>query len=444
MSKLLLSYYGDDFTGSTDVMEALASNGVPTALFLGIPSKAMLERFKDCRAIGIAGTSRSETPQWMDEHLTPQFKWLRSLDAAICHYKVCSTFDSSPGVGSIGKAIEISKALFAQSVVPVIVGAPQLKRYTAFGHLFAGYHGRVFRIDRHPVMSRHPVTPMDEADLVVHLSKQTSLQISLADLITIRGADADERIDQLAAAGETILLLDVDSPETQAAAGHQLWRLASKGSALVAGSSGVEYALLNAWRAGGLIGEKLDFATPGEVDRLAVVSGSVSPTTERQIRHAMAEGFDSVDLDPLALVGERAVQTLDAAVATGVASLKTGRSVILHTALGPSADRGGDIDRIPGARHLLGQALGTILRRLIEQENLGRAVIAGGDTSSHALKELRVEALTTLLPLPQTPGSPLCTAHGSYAPTNGLQIALKGGQVGTDHYFAQIRAGRAS
>jgi uncharacterized protein YgbK (DUF1537 family) len=46
--------------------------------------------------------------------------------------------------------------------------------------------------------------------------------------------------------------------------------------------------------------------------------------------------------------------------------------------------------------------------------------------------------------LPQTPGSPLCTAHGSYAPTNGLQIALKGGQVGTDDYFTQIRDGRGS
>ena len=33
---LLISYYGDDFTGSTDVMEALASNGIPTVLFLDI------------------------------------------------------------------------------------------------------------------------------------------------------------------------------------------------------------------------------------------------------------------------------------------------------------------------------------------------------------------------------------------------------------------------
>ena len=444
MPNLLLSYYGDDFTGSTDVMEALASSGVPTVLFLGIPSAAMLERFKDCRAIGIAGTSRSETPEWMEQHLTPAFAWLKSLDAAICHYKVCSTFDSSPKVGNIGKAIEIGEALFDQPVVPVVVGAPQLKRYTAFGHLFAAYQGQVFRIDRHPVMSRHPVTPMEEADLTVHLRKQTDLPVNLADLVTILAANADEQFDRLATGDAGILLMDVDSPETQAAAGRQLWRLRNRGGSFVAGSSGVEYALLNAWREEGLIGPKPEFRLPGKVERLAVVSGSVSPTTERQIRRATTEGFDGIAVDPLELVGENASRALEVAANAGVESLKAGRSVILHTALGPSADRGGDIDRVPGARHRLGQALGILLRRLIEQESLGRAVIAGGDTSSHALQELHVDALTTLLPLPQTLGSPLCTAHGSYAPTNGLQIALKGGQVGTDDYFVQIRDGRGS
>jgi uncharacterized protein YgbK (DUF1537 family) len=380
----------------------------------------------------------------MQRHLVPTFEWLKGLGAEICHYKVCSTFDSSPRIGNIGKAIEIGRDLFAQSFVPVVVGAPQLKRYTAFGHLFAAYQGKVYRIDRHPVMSRHPVTPMDEADLALHLGRQTSLPVSLADLVTVAAADADQRVDELAAKAAGIMLMDVDSPETQAAVGKQLWRFRVNDGFFVAGSSGVEYALLSAWRDEGLIGERPDFALPGKVERLAVVSGSVSPTTERQIRHAMADGFDGVDIDPLALIGESADRAIEDAINAGIASLKAGRSVILHTALGPSADRGGAIDRVPGARHRLGQALGIILRRIVEQERLPRAVIAGGDTSSHALKELRVEALTTLLPLPQTPGSPLCVAHGSYAPTNGLQIALKGGQVGTDGYFPQIRDGRSA
>ncbi|EJB06689.1 hypothetical protein Rleg9DRAFT_5640 [Rhizobium leguminosarum bv. trifolii WSM597] len=442
MDGRLVSYYGDDFTGSTDVMEALASNGVETVLFLDLPSPEFFARFKHCRAIGLAGTSRSETPAWMEEHLAPAFDWLSSLGASICHYKVCSTFDSSPGIGNIGKAIEIGRRRFGQSIVPVIVGAPQLKRYTAFGNLFAAYQGRVFRIDRHPVMSRHPVTPMDEADLALHLSKQTSLPVRLADLVAITAPDADQRIDQLTSNSEGILLLDVDSEATQAAAGRQLLRVTGRSGGFVAGSSGVEYALLSGWRQAGLIGEiGAEFPDIGPVDRLAVVSGSVSPTTERQIRTAAENGFESIALDPLELVssGEAAVE---AAVQAGVGKLKEGKSVIFYTALGPSADRGADIDRLPGARHRLGSSLGTILRRLIEAEGLSRAVVAGGDTSSHALRQLKIDALTTLLPLPQTPGSPLCLAHGDYPPTNGLQIALKGGQVGTDGYFAQIRDGR--
>lgn len=442
MGDLLVSYYGDDFTGSTDVMEALASNGVPTVLFLGVPDQALLARFKDCRAVGIAGTSRSESPAWMEEHLAPAFEWLKSLQAKICHYKVCSTFDSAPEVGNIGRAIEIGKSTFQQPLVPVIVGAPQLKRYTAFGHLFAAYQGRVFRIDRHPVMSRHPVTPMHEADLALHLGKQTDLPVLLADLTLLAAPDADGRIDHLIAETSGILMLDVDSTESQAAAGRQLQRITASRGGFVAGSSGIEYALIDAWRKTGMIGPSVEFQSPGKVERLAVVSGSVSPTTERQIRTAIADGFHDIPLDPLALVGVNAEAALDIAVAAGLAALKAGRSVILHTALGPSADRGVDIDQLPGARHRLGRALGIILRRLVETEGLSRAVIAGGDTSSHALQELRVDALTTLLPLPQTPGSPLCIAHGSHAPTDGLQIALKGGQVGSDGYFAQIRDGR--
>lgn len=444
MEDLLVSYYGDDFTGSTDVMEALASHGVATALFLDIPSPEMIARFKDCKAIGLAGTSRSQTPEWMQSHLTPVFEWLKLLRANFCHYKVCSTFDSSPETGSIGKAIDIGRETFGQTVVPVVVGVPQLKRYTAFGNLFAAYQGSVYRIDRHPVMSRHPVTPMGEADLAVHLSKQTRLPVALADLATIASADADLRVDRLAAEAGGILLIDVDSEATQAAAGRQLVRLAGQFGGFLAGSSGIEYALLNAWRQSGAIAGTWDFPDVGRVDRLAVVSGSVSPTTERQIRQAKEDGFADIALDPLALVSEDGESAIDAAVQNGVERLKEGRSVILHTALGPSADVGGDIDRISGARHALGRALGTILRQMVEREGLSRAVIAGGDTSSHALRQLKVEALTTLLPLPQTPGSPLCLAHGSYPPTDGLQIALKGGQIGTDGYFAQIRDGRTS
>src|SRR5690606_18988994 len=121
-----LAYYGDDQTGSTDVMEALELRGVSTVLFTGIPTPDQQAKFADRQAIGIAGTSRSETPAWMDDNLPAVFEWLKELGAEICHYKICSTFDSSPAVGSIGRAIDIGAAVFGQASTPLVVGAPEL------------------------------------------------------------------------------------------------------------------------------------------------------------------------------------------------------------------------------------------------------------------------------------------------------------------------------
>ena len=58
--------------------------------------------------------------------------------------------------------------------------APQL-----VGNLFArsGLDSEPSRLDRHPTMSRHPVTPMDEADLRLLLAKQTQLAVELVDTL---------------------------------------------------------------------------------------------------------------------------------------------------------------------------------------------------------------------------------------------------------------------
>ena len=79
MSRRLFCYYGDDFTGSTDALEALAANGVPSVLFLDPPDYDALAPFPDCQAIGVAGESRSRSPEWMSDHLPRIFKSLRDI-----------------------------------------------------------------------------------------------------------------------------------------------------------------------------------------------------------------------------------------------------------------------------------------------------------------------------------------------------------------------------
>ncbi|RZK58624.1 MAG: four-carbon acid sugar kinase family protein [Hymenobacter sp.] len=193
--QLLLAYYGDDFTGSTDALEFLSRAGARTALFIEPPTAAQLAAYPGLAAIGVAGLTRAMPPAAMQAVLAPAFAQLRALGPRHVHYKVCSTFDSSPTVGSIGRAIEVGRAVFPNPFVPLLVAAPPLGRYCAFGNLFAqlgiGSSGGIFRLDRHPSMSRHPVTPADESDLRRHLARQTDLKIGLLDLLQITRPPAE-------------------------------------------------------------------------------------------------------------------------------------------------------------------------------------------------------------------------------------------------------------
>lgn len=439
--KPMIAYYGDDFTGSTDVMEALSLAGVTTVLFVEPPTEKQLAAFSDMRAIGLAGTSRSETPEWMHAHLGTAFRWLRSLDAEFYHYKVCSTFDSAPETGNIGTALEIGRKIFGPAPVPIVVGAPQLRRYTAFGHLFAAFRDRIHRIDRHPVMAHHPVTPMADSDLIDHLSKQTGSHIDLIGFPSLMVAGADTEIDRIAAGADALLFDVLDAP-SQMAVGRQLVRLQQNGSRFVIGSSGVEYALSSVWEAENPSLHALSFVPPGAVDQVAIVSGSVSPTTARQIEHAVSNGFVCLPLDPRVFLNGTRSDSLAAVTRDALQALGDGHSIILHTALGPDTDLGTEISGPQSdGRHAIGRGLGRLLAHLVRQGKLKRTVIAGGDTSSHALKEMGIYALTMCFPLPQTPGSPLCTAHSDDPALDGLQIALKGGQVGNDAYFSNILRG---
>jgi uncharacterized protein YgbK (DUF1537 family) len=71
-------------------------------------------------------------------------------------------------------------------LVAIVGGQPNLGRYCVFANLFAAVSsgGSVVRIDRHPTMRAHPVTPMHEADLRVHLAAQGLARVVSIDTTT--------------------------------------------------------------------------------------------------------------------------------------------------------------------------------------------------------------------------------------------------------------------
>ncbi len=440
----LLSWYGDDFTGSAAVMEVLTFGGIESVLFLDVPTAEQLAEFPNARAIGIAGVARSETPDWMDRHLPRVLSALARMAPAITHYKVCSTLDSSPEIGSIGHAIELASPILGGAWVPVLIAAPPMRRFQAFGHLFAGAGERVYRLDRHPVMSRHPVTPMNESDVARHLSLQTRLPTACIDLTELRGADggANALAGWIGSAPAILSLDAVDEPDL-VAAGRLIWEHRGK-RLLAVGSQGVEYALLAYWRSVGAIDAPKPARSAAPVAQIVAVSGSVSPTTAQQIDWAESNGFGLVALDPAQLLSDPESETART-LAAAKTTLNSGRSVLVHSARGPDDTAVASFRsavsttslQLAAANARIGDCLGRILRQLLAETDIRRAVISGGDTSGHASLQLGVHALTALAPT--VPGAALCTAHRK----DGLpfELALKGGQMGTPDYFGWIRDG---
>lgn len=443
---LLVAWYGDDFTGASAVMEVLAFAGLPTMLFLDVPTKEQLARYPDLRAIGVASTARAQSPDWMDDNLPSAFKSLLTLKPQIFHYKICSTLDSSPTTGSIGRAIEIGAGLIEPQAVPLLVAAPQMRRYQVFGHLFAGHGAEVYRLDRHPVMARHPVTPMTESDVARHISAQSARIAascwSLENIAASRSLQVNNLADTI-----PVFTMDCHDADSEASAGRLIWQGRDKNS-FVVGSQGVEFALVRYWMEAGALPSQTPPASAGRAHGMVTVSGSVSPTTAEQIAWSRANGFSAIRFDTTKACGnsETLKHEIERVIRLSLDAISAGEDPLIFTAEGPddpaveefntaAANSGKSRQEV---NERIGRALGDLLGRILEKSGIRRAIISGGDTSGYATQQLGIFGLSALAPT--IPGASLFKAHADGA-MDGLELALKGGQMGSPDYFGWIRDG---
>jgi 3-oxoisoapionate kinase len=457
--RLRLAFYGDDFTGSTDALEVLAFSGLRCALFLAVPNPERMQALGGFDAIGVAGSTRAMTNAELDTHLPGVFSALAALPTPLVHYKVCSTFDSAPATGSIGRVMELACDAFPQPLVPVVAATPALGRYCLFGHLFArsGTDGQVYRIDRHPIMSVHPVTPMHESDLARHLGRQTTMPIGHLPLTRFDGATGSlaAQLTQMAQTCRAVVLDGLDAAHlTQA--GECLQQMASGMATplFVVGGSGVEYGLTQHWqRQDGQAAAVDRYRSFEAVDQVLVVSGSASRLSATQIQAAIDAGFREVPVDVPALGSAQAGAAVQRLVREVLDALASGDSVVMHTARGPDDARiaaliealqaqghGADAARHHGGR-LVSDRLGEVVDAIVRAHPLRRLVLSGGDTSSRITQVLAPEALEIRARL--APGAPLCRLLSSAPHLQGLELALKGGQMGAADYFVKALKGSA-
>lgn len=413
---LLYGWYGDDFTGSTDTLATLAERGFRALLFLHQPSETQLAAAGPLDAIGIAGASRAMASEAITAELTEIGRFFAGQGVGLMHYKCCSTFDSAPHVGSIGAAVAALKPFFPNPLVPILGGQPNLGRFCLFGNLFAAAgDGTIHRIDRHPTMSRHPVTPMAEADLRRHLAAQGLTGIGLVDYRAY--ADDPIALAELST-GNSAVLFDVASEDDLAAIGTSLAMSLESGPMLAVGASSVA----RAFAAGH--GKRAAVAPTSDAKRrkagpvLALV-GSLSPVTRAQVE--AAKGYATLSVDAGRLLSDESY----GAELRAAALSKLGQGDVMLVTQRPEG--------APAAAGAVAEATGSLLSAIIAEARLGRLVVAGGDTSTMAIRALPLWGLSYRGPC--VPGAPLCRAHSDDARLDGLDIVLKGGQMGPPGFF---------
>lgn len=434
-----VTWYGDDFTGATDTLAHVALAGWRSLLFLGVPTPGQLERAGPLDALGIAGAARGMAPDEMTAELRAAGRFLAATGTRILHYKCCSTFDSAPHVGSIGAAVAELRRHMLNPLVPIVGGQPGIGRYCSFANLFAraGAAPDVHRIDRHPVMRAHPVTPMHEADLRRHLALQGLDGIeSLPHTVypPLRGpADlraADGWIDDIVNTVDGPLLLDLVDDEQLPLIGRLLWRAAAGLPLLAVGPSSVQQALTHA--AGLAPASAPPTLAPAEGPVL-VVAGSLSPVTARQI--GACQRYARHPLSVERLLGDPAYARARIEAAAG--ALAQGHNVLLHT---DAPDQPLSPARTAATARATGQlAAGIVRASAAAGRRLTRLGIAGGDTSSHAALALGLWGLGFHGTL--APGVTVSVARSDDPLTDGLELMLKGGQMGGTTLFDDLVLG---
>lgn len=413
-----IAYYADDFTGAVDSLLQFRRAGLTGRLSTG--AAEIPEHADDVDVIGIAGVARSLPTEELLAEVGPAFARLAATGARVVQYKACSTADSSPERGSLGRICELAVERFGPQLIPAVFAQPSFRRYTFFGHHFAAEGGQVFRLDRQPTMRNHPVTPIVESELALHLGAQTALPVETLNWLELETSDASGGgtavATRLSGENSGIIVCDAINDGHLEAIGRAILagaRADGSGTRFVLGSGGLSYGIGKA-----LSGDAptLPTSAPAADGPCLVLSGSRSARTWEQITAACALGWKSVDLRD------------SDAIAQTIALHSAGENTILQTT-DPEGAAMSEANVVSG--------LAAAGRDCMRQRSDTRLLLCGGDTSGAILRELGVSALT----LRAAPWGNVVLCEGTTS-AGQIEVVLKGGQMGQIDLFEDVRLGR--
>jgi uncharacterized protein YgbK (DUF1537 family) len=417
-AKILLGCIADDFTGATDLANNLVRSGMRAVQTIGVPAGALQAQ---ADAVVVALKSRTNAPAEAVQQSLEALRWLRSQGAQQIYFKYCSTFDSTPQ-GNIGP---VTEALMDALDAPFTIATPAFpdNQRTVFkGYLFVGDV-----LLSESGMRDHPLTPMTDANLVRVLQAQCRRKVGLIDYRTVAQGEAAirQRIAALRADGVSIAVVDAISNEDLLRMGPAL-----KDLALLTAGSGVAISLPGNF---GITASAAASRLPQAAGAQAVVSGSCSVATNRQVQAFIAAGRPAFAIDPLRIAAGDDVSAQ--ALAWAKPLLGQGPLLVYSTAQ-PAAVKAvqGQLG-VEAAGALVERTVAAIAAGLVEL-GVRQLVVAGGETAGASVQALGINQLQIG---PQIdPGVPWCWGRdGAGRP---LHLALKSGNFGADDFFSKAFA----
>ncbi len=413
---LRLGCIADDYTGASDLANTLRRNGLRTVQTIGVPDPALA--LPEVDAVVVSLKSRSiEAGRAVALSLEAE-AWLRARGAGHVLFKICSTFDSTDA-GNIGPVTDALRARAGCGAVLVNPAFPETGRSVFQGHLF------VNGVPLHESPLRdHPLNPMRDSDLVRVLGRQSAAPVALVPFAVVEQGVAAVRA-ALAEAGAGAAIADAVAARHLDVLGE-----AALADPVSVGASGLGAGLARALAKGAPMPREGEAAPDAAGGLAAVLAGSCSTATRRQIDVAVAAGMPCLRLDVARLLEGGAAPVVAGALAWARPLLAQG-PVLVASSDAPDAvsamqaSHGG-----AAAGHAVEQALADIAEALVAQ-GVRRLVVAGGESSGAVVDRLGLQAF--LIGREIAPGVPVLHTQG--ARHAGLAVALKSGNFGQDDFF---------
>ena len=446
-----IAFYGDEFLGSLEALEVLERGGLESYLFLQDPTTETLQRFPQLEAFGIAGWSRQMSLREMESNLPPSIRALKQSRAPFIHYQTNATLESSPHYGSIGRALELGQEILGTQTVPIVPAFPEAGSFCAFGNLFMRDEGKkeCYRVDRHPTLGTHPVTPMTEADIRVHLAFQTDRPIKLFDVNLLQSSSPEQSLQTILRTKPSGLLFDTIADWHMALIGSLIEGLGENQWPLFTiGSTAIERALVASWKSDT---EAMSAAPLKPVDQLLVLTDSTIDAVQNKNQRALSSGFAEIPILPENLIDDQTFPTArNQIVEQTLTALGSGSSVLLPVRSEnndlPSASKETMVRRLGFSTldlqlrqgRTLGPKLGNILEQILQRNPLPRIVIAGTETQRPIAVALELSTLRSTST--SSPGVSVCVV-ASPEKHRGLEIVFTDGSQGGINLWSNLLHG---